>query len=260
MISWIFFDVGNVILNDDPAQALAFVYLQQALAERGQRMSFAELLAERRRLFEEHGREPTRPYFQTLGKRYLGRDYRPVLTAMALDLFARWGEVSPLIPGIREVIRSLEPSYRLGILANQPEQAIEVLKGHGLWDLFAIHGISARVGLEKPDPRFFRWALDQAGCRAEEAVMVGDRLDNDILPARAAGMKTLQVILDPARKGYEPRDGFEKAYMEERVSCFRHPDGERHAASPADITVYSVEEIPEAVRRLAAATAPPTPA
>ena len=32
-----------------------------------------------------------------------------------------------------------------------------------------------------------------AGCRAEDAVMVGDRLDNDILPAKAVGMKTIWI-------------------------------------------------------------------
>ena len=32
-----------------------------------------------------------------------------------------------------------------------------------------------------------------AGCRPEEAVMVGDRLDNDIFPAKALGMGTVWV-------------------------------------------------------------------
>ena len=36
-------------------------------------------------------------------------------------------------------------------------------------------------------------AFDMAGCRAEDTVMVGDRLDNDILPAKAVGMKTIWI-------------------------------------------------------------------
>ena len=69
MISWIFFDVGNVILNDDPAQARAFVLLHKAIAERGQAIGFDQLLAERRKLIKPEEMEPTRPYFQALGKR-----------------------------------------------------------------------------------------------------------------------------------------------------------------------------------------------
>ena len=40
-------------------------------------------------------------------------------------------------------------------------------------------------------------ALDKAGCRPEDAIMIGDRLDNDIIPAKKMGMKTVWV-----RQGY----------------------------------------------------------
>ena len=45
----------------------------------------------------------------------------------------------------------------------------------------------------KPEGRIFEIALDRAGCLPEEAVMIGDRLDNDIAPAKAVGMKTVWV-------------------------------------------------------------------
>lgn len=254
MLSWIFFDVGNVILNDDPAQARAFVLLHRALVERGHALSFADLLAERRALFEEQGQEPTRPYFQTLGKKHLGPEYRQVLAGMAAEIFSRWGELSPLLPGIPEVIRSLAGPYRLGIIANQPREVVPVLKAHALWDHFEVHGISSEVGLLKPDARFFQWALGQAGSAPEEALMIGDRLDNDILPARAMGMQTLHLVLDPAGKGYEPEDDLEKAYMAERIAGFRRPTPPLSGEGEATVTVYRVEEIPRAIARLAAET------
>ena len=36
-------------------------------------------------------------------------------------------------------------------------------------------------------------ALDKAGCKPNEAYMIGDRLDNDILPAKKLGIKTIWV-------------------------------------------------------------------
>ena len=57
--------------------------------------------------------------------------------------------------------------------------------------------------------------------------MIGDRLDNDILPARAAGMRTLHLVLDPSRKGYEPREELERAYMDERLPTVRAAELER---------------------------------
>jgi len=254
MLSWVFFDVGNVILNDDPAQAHAFILLYRALAERGHRLSFADLLAERRKLFEEQGREPTRPYFQTLGKRFLGPEYRQVLSDMAATIFAQWGELSPLIPGIREVIGSLRNGYRLGIIANQPREVVDVLKGHDLWAPFAVHAISSEVGLHKPDPRFYEWALARAHCRPEEALMIGDRMDNDVLPARAVGMKTLQLVLSPDQKSYEPEDEYERAYMEQKLQGHHRPAAEPAPPAAADATVHTVAEIPGAVALLAGGT------
>lgn len=56
---------------------------------------------------------------------------------------------------------------------------------------------SAEAGCAKPDLRIFTMALDKAGCEARDAIMVGDRLDNDIVPAKKLGMKTIWV-----RQGY----------------------------------------------------------
>jgi pyrimidine 5'-nucleotidase len=50
---------------------------------------------------------------------------------------------------------------------------------------------SAEAGLEKPDPAIFQLALRQANCTPPQAVMIGDRLDNDIRPARVLGWKTI---------------------------------------------------------------------
>jgi FMN phosphatase YigB (HAD superfamily) len=52
--------------------------------------------------------------------------------------------------------------------------------------------ISSVVGFAKPDPRIYELALSQTGKAASECVMVGDRLDTDICPAKTAGMKTVR--------------------------------------------------------------------
>lgn len=52
---------------------------------------------------------------------------------------------------------------------------------------------SAEEGVSKPDKRIFEIALERSGCKPENAVMVGDRIDNDIVPAKHIGMKTIWV-------------------------------------------------------------------
>ena len=56
----------------------------------------------------------------------------------------------------------------------------------------------------KPSPLMFRMALKRAGCRAEEAVMVGDQLDTDISGAQRAGIDPILVTsgVDSEARGY----------------------------------------------------------
>ena len=81
--------------------------------------------------------------------------------------------------------------YRLGIIANQPPGAAGRLATWGLLSFFDVIVSSAEAGIAKPDSAIFEKALELAACAAEESVMVGDRLDNDMAPAKAIGMKTI---------------------------------------------------------------------
>ena len=54
-------------------------------------------------------------------------------------------------------------------------------------------GSSERWGVEKPDAGFFARVVEAAGAPAEEIVYVGDRVDNDVLPALAAGLHAIRI-------------------------------------------------------------------
>lgn len=48
---------------------------------------------------------------------------------------------------------------------------------------------SAEEGVAKPDLRIFNIALERANCKPEEAIIIGDIIDNDIVPANKIGIK-----------------------------------------------------------------------
>jgi HAD superfamily hydrolase (TIGR01549 family) len=56
---------------------------------------------------------------------------------------------------------------------------------------------SASLGVRKPDPRFFAALVALAGARPFEVAYVGDRVDNDVLPAAAAGLVAIHVRRGP---------------------------------------------------------------
>ena len=81
----------------------------------------------------------------------------------------------------------------MGVIANQSLGTEKRLINYGIRKFFEIIISSAEAGLEKPDPEIFRLALRTAGCLPAETCMIGDRLDNDIVPAAKLGMKTIWV-------------------------------------------------------------------
>jgi len=56
---------------------------------------------------------------------------------------------------------------------------------------------SATLGVRKPDPVFFELVVELAGCAPGEVAYVGDRVDNDVLPAFAAGLVSVHVRRGP---------------------------------------------------------------
>lgn len=97
-----------------------------------------------------------------------------------------------LRPGIAEVIQRLHArGLLLGLAANQPRAAVEQLERVGIGQYFRHRQVAGYHGFRKPDVRLFLLACEDLGVRPEECVMVGDRIDNDIAPARLLGMCTV---------------------------------------------------------------------
>ena len=83
--------------------------------------------------------------------------------------------------------------YGIGVIANQSPGSVERLRGWGLLSYIDVVAASAELGVAKPDRAIFDRALEMAHCTAQEAVMIGDRLDNDVVPAKRLGMAAIWI-------------------------------------------------------------------
>jgi len=104
-----------------------------------------------------------------------------------------------LQPGIKEILERLSGRFKLGLAANQQVEVYEYLEREGILGYFDSTQVSAEIGFSKPDVRMFLAVLQNLGVVPEEAVMVGDRQDNDIVPAKLIGMKTVRLLVGPHR-------------------------------------------------------------
>lgn len=98
-----------------------------------------------------------------------------------------------LYPATVKVLEVLSQSYKLGVIANQNFGTKERLEKFGIMKYFNLVISSAEEGIAKPDPKIFDIAVCRANTYADRCVMIGDRLDNDIIPAKNLGFKTVWV-------------------------------------------------------------------
>lgn len=201
----VFLDAGNTLLR------MNYAAIAAALGELGHDVTAAAVQqAEWRarvRLDDEHlPRAGTSTESSATGAAYLryvleelGLVDAPTVAAMT-DWRARY---NPPVGLFNTIEPAAEPALRLArgaglrtaVISNSNGSVRSILDDLGLLPYLDFVVDSGEVGVEKPDPRIFRLALERAGVEAAEARYVGDLYSIDVQGARAAGIET--VLLDP---------------------------------------------------------------
>lgn len=174
-MKWIFFDLGATLVDESDVYASRCEFAIKQL-----NIDPVEFM---NKVYEEAKSSPT-PI------RTAAKAYNVVLPDWDNSL-------EKLYKASHSVISALSSKYKLGIIANQTLGTKERIDNWGIGRYFDVVMASAEAGCAKPDLKIFSMALNKAECKPAEAVMVGDRLDNDIVPAKKLGMKTVWV-----RQGY----------------------------------------------------------
>jgi putative hydrolase of the HAD superfamily len=105
-----------------------------------------------------------------------------------LGNYALFDDVPPVLARLREA------GLLLGVVSNFEEWLELLLERLGVRSSFAVRVISGVEGVEKPDPRIFRLAMERAGVEPSASVYVGDSPEFDVDPALALGM--FPILID----------------------------------------------------------------
>ncbi|MFC0333536.1 HAD family hydrolase [Paenibacillus sepulcri] len=185
-IEWIFFDLGETLIDESQAINESIRQFISAAGELDFDFSAEQVRLAIREAYRQFADFPMRsvmeqwvPIAEQRTQIRQGMKYRK-------DLERPFAAAIPLL-------EELSSRYRLGIIANQGPGTQERIGKYGFSPYFDVCCASAEAGLAKPDERFFLLALEQAGCQPEQAVMIGDRIDNDVIPAKRLGMKAILV-------------------------------------------------------------------
>ena len=101
-----------------------------------------------------------------------------------------------MYPDVRPTLAALrEMGLWVGIAGNQTAKAGRIFRELRLPADFI--ATSSEWGVAKPDPAFFARVVDAAPGNPGEIVYVGDHRDNDLVPAKAAGLRTAHIRRGP---------------------------------------------------------------
>jgi 5'-nucleotidase len=247
---WVFFDIGNVIFYDLPLLAAIWRYFYLTLKEAGWQASFEQLLGYREQILLEHSPEdnPRR----LIAQRWAAGIPEDIRRKAVDDWHHLYQGSNHPLPGIAGIIEGLRGGYRLGIIANQPGLALDELEKHDLKYLFERIVISDVVGYHKPDVRIFEEALRQTGADPKSSIMVGDRIDNDIRPAKKAGMRTVWLDQDFNAMSYQPRDDYERLYIQSYLRITGIDQGIKGPQDQPDEIIRTIDQLPAALSRISA--------
>lgn len=203
---FVFFDVGDTLIDEAEFARLRHASVFRSLAKRGIAASEEQFASDLNNL-SMRGRMALLDQLRWFARRGGGD------TVQAMEVFRDYIlHVAPKAPQVfhpfpdsRDCLERLAASadysgapYRLGIIANQPTWIRGRLADWGLLEFLEPECvvISDEVGIGKPQPEIFEFALAQAGVSASEAVMIGNDYVYDIEPAKWLGMHTIWIERD----------------------------------------------------------------
>lgn len=195
-VKYIFFDIGYTLVNEDN------VWIERC-KEQAQTKQALDLGITADTLIQD---------VKTASIEYKSQ-WKSVIAKYGFTQSAKYkSKLETLYADTLLVLEKLSNKFKLGIIANQSGDLMERLRSWDIDKYFSTVVSSADYGISKPDERLFNIALDKSGCPAHSAVMVGDRLDNDILPANKLGFQTVRIKQGFAKDQIAPSAFYQPTY------------------------------------------------
>jgi putative hydrolase of the HAD superfamily len=217
----VFFDVGETLVHVDPSFAELFV---KVLAQQGHDRTLEQVReasahvytgfseAARDRALWTTSPDRSRAFWTSVYERMLDDLDVPDRDGLAVTLHREFTRLEnyALFDDVRPTLAVLQAAgIVLGVVSNFEAWLEEWFGVHDLLETFPVRAISGIEGIEKPDERIYRLALERADVQPAEAAYVGDNPEFDVDPPSALGM--FAVLVDrrdrfPEHPGARVRD------------------------------------------------------
>ena len=182
-IKAVIFDCGGVIIEHDRDRPHLFVATEFGIPYEEVKESLSKELRE-----VSTGEEQEGLFWERYAAKY---NRRPPNGWLALYM-GNYRNHIELVPGMFELVGRLHcAGYLTPMLSNVIPSNVAILTCMGVYNRFRPLILSCDVGMAKPDPRIYRYALQVLGLKPEETIFVDDSLEN-VEAAREVGMHAVQ--------------------------------------------------------------------
>uniref|UniRef100_UPI003568E7D7 YjjG family noncanonical pyrimidine nucleotidase n=1 Tax=Lutibacter sp. TaxID=1925666 RepID=UPI003568E7D7 len=111
---------------------------------------------------------------------------------LAIDYIEYLPKNNKLFDGALEILEHLKPNYKMHIITNGfNEVQFKKIENSGLSSYFDKIITSEEVGVKKPNPLIFNYALKATNAHFSESIMIGDNWEADIMGAKNAGLDVI---------------------------------------------------------------------
>lgn len=115
-----------------------------------------------------------------------------IIDQLAIDYIEFLPSFNHLFMGTFEILDYLKDKYQLHIITNGFEEVqTKKMTSSNILNYFNQVITSESVGVKKPNPKVFQYALDISGARASNSIMIGDSVEADILGALNLGIQAI---------------------------------------------------------------------
>ncbi len=194
MIKAVFFDIDDTLYDTSGFARLARKAAINVMIDAGLPLSSDEAYKLLKEIIKEKGSNYDK-HFNILTKRVFGEE-KPLLIALGMITYHNVKfallRLFPKTPSTLIYLKS--KGYHLGVISDgitikQWEKLIRL----GLNHFFDEVVTSEEAGVEKPDEKIFRLALDCMGCQPTKSIMIGNKFNKDIIGAINIGMSAILV-------------------------------------------------------------------
>ncbi len=194
MIKAIFFDIDNTLYDSTKLTTMARQNSIRAMIDSGLPVKDEDRLYDMlEEIIKKYGSNYGKHYDRLLEELGLGTNPKIIAAGVVAYEHTKEGYLVPF-PGVIPTLLTLKERYRLGMISNGlAVKQWEKLIGLGIHHMFDVVATTEEVGYDKPQKEIFLFATEKLGLSPEECVMVGDRLDTDVLGGNLAGMRTVYL-------------------------------------------------------------------